>query len=188
VGGTGGDAGSGGASGMGGDAGSGGVGGDAGAGGGGGDASGMGGDAGSGGASGMGGDAGSGGVGGNAGAGGTGGDAGSGGMGGDGGVSGGGGNAFPDNLCPKLFVLNAIPSNIQFPNTTTEVQVRAEDDHDGPLPLVTTFHALSGSFEDVHAPDTVYTCGDPGLIEICADASDGACVKTDCIDVRCPTP
>jgi hypothetical protein len=101
-------------------------------------------------------------------------------------MGGDGGNAFPDNLCPKFFVLNAIPSNIPTGENTTDVQVRAEDPDDGPLPLVTTFHALSGSFEDAHAPETVYTCGDPGLIEICADASDGACVKTACIDVRCP--
>jgi hypothetical protein len=80
-----------------------------------------------------------------------GGDAGSGGAGGTGGD---GGNAFPDNLCPKFFVLNAIPSNIPPGENTTDVQVRAEDRDEGPLPLVTTFHALSGSFEDAHAPDT----------------------------------
>lgn len=181
-GGSGGDGGSAGARGLGGDAGVAGTGGDAGGGG----ASGMGGDAGSGG---VGGDAGAGGTGGDGGSGGTGGDAGAGGTGGDagsGGASGSGGNAFPDNLCPKLFTVNTIPSNIQFPNSTTDVEVRAEDDDEGPLPLVTTLRALSGSFEDAHASDTVYTCGDPGLIEICADASDGACVKTLCTDVRCP--
>jgi hypothetical protein len=176
----GGDGGSGGASGMGGDGG-GGVGGDAGSGG----TGGMGGDAGSGGVGGTGGDGGSGGVGGEAGSGGASGTGGSGG-GGASGMGGDGGNAFPDNLCPKLFTVNAIPSNIPTGENTADVQVRAEDPDDGPLPLVTTFHALSGSFEDAHAPNTVYTCGDPGLIEICADANDGACVKTLCTDVRCP--
>ena len=120
---------------------------------------------------------------------GTGGNGGSGGVsgaGGNGGASGMGGNGGPDNLCPKFFVLNAIPSNIPSGQSTTDVEVRADDPDDGPLPLLTTLYALSGSFGDVHAPETVYTCADPGLIEICADASDGACVKTLCIDVRCP--
>jgi hypothetical protein len=70
--------------------------------------------------------------------------------------------------------------------TTTDVQVRAEDPDDGPLPLMMTLRALSARFADAHAPDTVYACGDPGLIEICADASDGACVKTACVDVSGP--
>ncbi len=47
-------------------------------------------------------------------------------------------------------------------------------------------YALRGTFDDRHAEDAIYQCERPGLIEICADASDGACVKTDCIDVQCP--
>jgi hypothetical protein len=159
---------------SGGASGTGGVGGDAGA-------SGMGGDGGSSGTGGVGGDAGASGM-----DGGGGGNGGSSGASGTGGSGGAGGNGGPDNLCPKFFVLNAIPSNIPSGQSTTDVEVRADDPDEGPLPLVTTLYALSGSFEDVHAPETVYTCADPGLIEICADASDGACVKTLCIDVRCP--
>jgi hypothetical protein len=183
-GGSGGAAGSAGGGGLGGVGGTGGGGGDSGAGGSGGDA-GSGGAGGIGGASGVGGDGGRGGNGGQGGSGGAAGSAGGGGLGGVGGT-GGGGNADPDNLCPKFFVLNAIPSNIPMGQSTTDVEVRAEDPDDGPLPLVTTLYALSGSFDDVHASNAVYTCDDPGLIEICADASDGACVKTLCIDVRCP--
>ena len=64
--------------------------------------------------------------------------------------------------------------------------MRATDDDDLPLPLVTTLYALRGTFDDPHSEDTIYQCERPGLIEICADASDGACVKSACIDVRCP--
>ena len=47
-------------------------------------------------------------------------------------------------------------------------------------------YAIRGTFEDASATETVYTCERAGLNEICADVSDGACVKTLCTDVRCP--
>jgi hypothetical protein len=93
---------------------------------------------------------------------------------------------IPVNLCPNLFTVNAIPSHIPPGQDSTDVQTRAEDPDDGPLPLVTTFYALYGTFDDPQAEDTVYRCGRSGLNEICVDASDGACVKTACTDVTCP--
>jgi hypothetical protein len=91
-----------------------------------------------------------------------------------------------DNLCPKLYVINAIPSTIPEGRNWTEVQTRAEDFGDGPLDLVTTFYAFRGSFDDPNAKDTIYRCERSGLQEICVDAHDGACVKTLCMDVICP--
>jgi len=96
-------------------------------------------------------------------------------------------STVPDNLCPKLFVVNAIPSNlIPDGKDSAEIQVRAQDSDGGPLPLVTTLSAIRGSFDDVHASDTIYHCARAGDVEICADATDGACVKTLCMDVFCP--
>lgn len=93
---------------------------------------------------------------------------------------------IPVNICPNLFTVNAIPSDIPPGQDSTEVQTRAEDPDGGPLPLVTTFYAFRGTFDDPNAKDTVYHCESSGLQEICVDASDGACVKTLCTDVRCP--
>jgi hypothetical protein len=96
-------------------------------------------------------------------------------------------STVPDNLCPKLYVLNAVPSNlIPEGQSSTEIQVRAQDNDRQPLPLMTTLYALWGTFDDVHASDTIYRCERPGGIEICADATDGACFKTMCMDVVCP--
>ncbi len=96
-------------------------------------------------------------------------------------------STVPDNICPKLFVLNAIPSNlIPEGESSTEIQVRAQATDGGPLPLMTTLEALWGTFDDVHASDTFYRCDRTGQVEICVDATDGACVKTLCMDVFCP--
>jgi hypothetical protein len=96
-------------------------------------------------------------------------------------------STVPDNFCPKLYVLNAIPSDLRDTGKSwTEIQVRAEDDDLQPLPLITTLYALRGFFDDVHAKNTIYQCERAGLNEVCVDASDGACVKTLCIDVICP--
>ena len=70
--------------------------------------------------------------------------------------------------------------------SSTEIQVRAEDNDDGPLPLTTTLYASRGTFDNVHGENTVYHCERSGLNEICVDATDGACVKTLCVDVLCP--
>ena len=91
-----------------------------------------------------------------------------------------------DNFCPKLYVLNAIPSTIPAGESSTEVQVRADDDDGGPLPMVTTLYSLRGTFDDPNARDTIYRCERSGLNEVCFDATDGACVKTLCMDVFCP--
>lgn len=95
-------------------------------------------------------------------------------------------SSIPPNVCPRLMSLNAIPSNIPPGEDSTDIQVRADDPDSGPLPLTTTLYALRGTFDDPNAADTVYRCERSGLNEICADASDGACVKTACIDVHCP--
>jgi hypothetical protein len=95
-------------------------------------------------------------------------------------------STVPDNFCPKLYVLNALPSTIPAGETSTEIQVRAEDNDDGPLPLTTTLYSSRGIFDNVNAENTVYHCERSGLNEICVDATDGACVKTRCTDVICP--
>jgi hypothetical protein len=93
-----------------------------------------------------------------------------------------------ENLCPNLYVLNAIPSDLRNSGVSfTEIQVRAEDPPPGgPLPLETTLYALRGVFDNVHAENTIYQCERAGLNEVCVDATDGACVKTLCVDVWCP--
>lgn len=91
-----------------------------------------------------------------------------------------------DNLCPKLYVVNAIPSTIPEGQDWTEVQTRAEDFDDGPLQLVTSFYAFRGTFDEPNARNTIYRCERSGLQEVCVDAFDGACVKTLCVDVICP--
>jgi hypothetical protein len=93
----------------------------------------------------------------------------------------------PDNICPRLFTVNAIPSNtIPEGKNWTEVQVRADDPDLGPLLLMTTLYARYGTFDDPNSRDTIYRCERSGLIEVCADATDGACEKTLCMDVFCP--
>ena len=93
-----------------------------------------------------------------------------------------------------LFVINPIPRNIPLGETTTMVETRARD-LDGPFPLVLTLRALWGSFENtvniqepnnVVAQNATYICDRPGEVEICVDATDGACLKTLCDDVTCP--
>ncbi len=184
---AGGSAGSGGAAGMAGGGGQ--AGGSAGSGGTAGGGGQGGGAAGSGGTAGSGGMAGTGGI---AGTGGTAGTAGSGGMTGGGGQGGGGGFA---NICPSLFVINTIPSTIQPGNTTTMVETRGRDDDGLPMPLVLTLRALWGSFENtenlqlptnVVGQNATYICDRPGPVELCVDATDGACTKTLCTSVTCP--
>jgi len=102
---------------------------------------------------------------------------------------------IPVNLCPMLFVINAIPSTIASGETSTMIQTRGQDTDGLPFPLVLTLNALWGSFENtdniqepqnVVAQNATYVCDRPGDVEICVDATDGACLKTLCTDVRCP--
>jgi len=99
------------------------------------------------------------------------------------------------NLCPQLFVLNAVPSVIPPGQTTTSVQTRGQDNDGLPQPLVLTLDALWGSFENtenipretnVVAQDATYICDRPGFVELCVVATDGACTKTLCRSVACP--
>ncbi|MBW1762719.1 MAG: hypothetical protein JRE45_12835 [Deltaproteobacteria bacterium] len=43
-----------------------------------------------------------------------------------------------------------------------------------------------GSGGTVVQQNAIYICDRPGPVELCVDASDGACVKTLCTDVTCP--
>jgi hypothetical protein len=61
--------------------------------------------------------------------------------------------------------------------------------------LTLTLSSLWGSFDNtdniqepqnVVAQDATYICDRPGDVELCVDATDGACVKTLCTNVTCP--
>jgi hypothetical protein len=102
---------------------------------------------------------------------------------------------IPDNLCPQLFVINAIPRVIPDGETSTMVETRAQDTDGLPFPLTLTLNALWGSFENteniqqpnnVVAQNATYICDRPGPVEICVDATDSACTKTLCDRVTCP--
>jgi hypothetical protein len=162
-------------------------------------AGGQGGDLGNGGAGGFGGDVGAGGAGGDVG---SGGNAGDGGAGGDAGAGGTGG--IDNNVCPNLNIINAIPSVIPPGATSTRVETRARETDGLPMPVLLTLSALWGSFEntenlscpvftvdclqspDVVFQDATYICDRPGAVELCVEATDGACVKTLCTNVLCP--
>jgi hypothetical protein len=102
---------------------------------------------------------------------------------------------IPANLCPQLFVINGIPRRIPASETSTRVETRGQDTDGLPFPLTLTLNALWGSFEDteniqqpfhVVQQDAIYICDRPGPVEICVDATDGACTKTLCDNVICP--
>lgn len=126
------------------------------------------------------------------------GESGSGGAGGSPGAGGAAGSAGGQsgNICPNLKIINAIPSTIRPGNTSTVVQTRAQDSDGLPLPLMLTLRALLGSFENsenipmsrnVVGQNATYICDRPGAVELCVDATDGACTKTLCTDVTCPS-
>ena len=101
------------------------------------------------------------------------------------------------NVCPMLNVINAIPSVIRAGNSSAMIQTRAQETDGVPFPLLLTLSALWGTFENtenlqmpsnVVGQNATYICDRPGPVEICVDATDGACTKTDCIDVTCPDP
>jgi hypothetical protein len=99
------------------------------------------------------------------------------------------------NFCPMLFVINGVPRTVPEGETSTRVQTRGQDTDGLPLPLVLTLNALWGSFENtinipepnnVVAQNATYVCDRPGEVEVCVDATDGACVKTLCDSIVCP--
>ena len=99
------------------------------------------------------------------------------------------------NSCPMLFVINGVPRIIPAGETETTIQTRGQDTDGLPLPLTLTLNALWGSFENVTnipepnnvvAQNATYVCDRPGEVEVCVDASDGACVKPMCDIVVCP--
>lgn len=102
---------------------------------------------------------------------------------------------IPENLCPQLFVINGIPRVIPAGQTSTRVETRGQDTDGLPFPLTLTLNSLWGSFENtdniqeplnVVAQDATYICDRPGPVEVCVDATDGACTKTLCDNVVCP--
>lgn len=99
------------------------------------------------------------------------------------------------NLCPMLFVINGVPRTIPSGETTTRVETRGQDTDGLPVPLTLTLSALWGTFENtvniqepnnVVAQNATYVCSRPGPVEVCVDASDGACTKTLCTVLTCP--
>ena len=99
------------------------------------------------------------------------------------------------NFCPELFVINSIPRTIPAGQTSTRVETRAQDTDRIPSPVTLTLNSLWGSFEntenlqepfDVVAQNAIYNCDRPGIVEVCVDATDGACTKTLCDTIICP--
>jgi hypothetical protein len=99
------------------------------------------------------------------------------------------------NLCPMLFLINGVPRIIPPGETETKIETRAQDTDGLPVPLALTLNALWGSFENtvniqegynVVAQNATYVCDRPGEVEVCVDATDGACVKTLCDNIVCP--
>jgi hypothetical protein len=99
------------------------------------------------------------------------------------------------NSCPMLFVINGVPRIIPEGETSTRVETRGQDTDGLPVPLVLTLSAPWGSFENtinipepnnVVAQNATYVCDRPGDVEVCVDATDGACVKTLCDNIVCP--
>jgi len=102
---------------------------------------------------------------------------------------------IPPNYCPQLFVINGIPRIVPEGENSTTVETRGQDTDGLPLPLTLTLTALWGSFENtgniqepfnVVAQDATYICDRPGPVEVCVDATDGACTKTLCDNLICP--
>ena len=97
------------------------------------------------------------------------------------------------NVCPDIESLTAIPMLIPQGETSSLIQVIAEDPDNNPEePLWTMLTAEAGTFADPTAMNTVYTC-DPevgGEVAICVVASDGdeTCDQELCITVECPGP
>ena len=102
---------------------------------------------------------------------------------------------IPPNVCPQLFVINSIPRVIPEGQSSTLVETRGQDTDGLPLPLALTLSALWGSLENtdniqeplnVVAQNATYICDRPGPVEVCVDATDGACTKTLCDYIVCP--
>ena len=99
------------------------------------------------------------------------------------------------NLCPELFVINSIPRSIPLGQNSTRVETRGQDTDGLPSPLTLSLSTLWGTFENtdniqeplnVVAQNATYICDRPGLVEVCVDATDGACTKTRCDTIICP--
>ena len=102
---------------------------------------------------------------------------------------------IPANICPQLFVINGVPRVIPNGETSTLVQTRGQDTDGLPFPLTLTLSALWGELENtenvpkplnVVEQNATYVCDRPGPVEVCVDATDGACTKTLCDNLVCP--
>ena len=79
-----------------------------------------------------------------------------------------------EESCPGQVIVEAHPENIPsgYDETDITVHVEAEDPSDSRVP-VTTLYAETGTFEDVHASRTTYTCDpdSPGVVRVCVEAA-----------------
>ena len=94
----------------------------------------------------------------------------------------------PENSCPIIEAFTADPLTVPKGESTTEVRVDVFDPDEFPQPLRTELSSSTGVFEDRFVTETTFTCGSPGRVEMCVEASDGdpACDRSRCISVRCP--
>ena len=105
------------------------------------------------------------------------------------------------NLCPNLNVISTNPTVIPEGSNFTTVETRGWDTDRKPFPMTLTLSALWGTFQNtenkmcepngLQSPnvvfqDAIYLCDRPGPVELCVEATDGVCVKTQCTDVFCP--
>jgi hypothetical protein len=92
----------------------------------------------------------------------------------------------PENMCPIIEDFYFVTDELL---PQANVVVRASDADGRPDELVTTLSAESGSFDDVHASEALYTCSEFGVedIDLCVTASDGDedCDQTKCGRVNC---
>ena len=79
-----------------------------------------------------------------------------------------------DGSCPGQVTVEADPEVIAPRSGQSEITVNAEtrDPSDSRV-AVTTLYAETGTFEDVHASKTTYTCDpeSPGFVQICVEAA-----------------
>jgi hypothetical protein len=108
------------------------------------------------------------------------------------------------NVCPNLNVISTNPTVIPEGSNFTTVETRGWDTDKKPFPMTLTLSALWGTFQNtenkmcepndpnclqspnVTFQDAIYLCDRPGPVELCVEATDGVCVKTQCTDVFCP--
>jgi hypothetical protein len=79
-----------------------------------------------------------------------------------------------DESCPGQVIVEANPGIIPAGGDQTDITVSVEnDDPSDSRVAITTLYAETGTFDDVHASNTTYTCDPetPGVVKICVDAA-----------------